>query len=128
MLGVSYTHHLKVTEELLACEMGSGSLRVFATPGMIAAMEKAACEALAPYLKPGQTSVGIAINVEHTAATPLGMEVTIEATVTGKEGRRVDFDLVARDEVGVIGHGTHARFIVDSERFQEKANQKGAVK
>ena len=74
MIGNTYTHRLTVTEDKLASTVGSGLLRVFATPAMIAAMEQAACGALEPFLQEGQTSVGTALQIEHTAPTPLGME------------------------------------------------------
>ncbi|HIX66101.1 MAG TPA: dihydrolipoamide acyltransferase [Candidatus Anaerotruncus excrementipullorum] len=92
---------------------------------MIAAMEQAACGALAPFLQEGQTSVGTALQIEHTAPTPLGMEVEVTATITAVEGRRIDFTVEARDAVGNVGHGTHSRFLVDAARFQEKADRKG---
>ena len=125
MIGNTYTHRLTVTEDKLASTVGSGLLRVFATPAMIAAMEQAACGALAPFLQEGQTSVGTALQIEHTAPTPLGMEVEVTATITAVEGRRVDFTVEARDAVGSVGHGTHSRFLVDAAGFQEKADRKG---
>lgn len=125
MIGNTYTHRLTVTEDKLASTVGSGLLRVFATPAMIAAMEQAACGALEPFLQEGQTSVGTALQIEHTAPTPLGMEVEVTATITAVEGRRVDFTVEARDAVGSVGHGTHSRFLVDAVRFQEKADRKG---
>ena len=125
MIGNTYTHRLTVTEDKLASTVGSGLLRVFATPAMIAAMEQAACGALATFLQEGQTSVGTALQIEHTAPTPLGMEVEVTATITAVEGRRVDFTVEARDAVGSVGHGTHSRFLVDAARFQEKADRKG---
>ena len=111
----------KVNETNTAKAVGSGSLDVFATPMMIALMERAACECLA--LGNGQTSVGIAINVKHTAASPLGVSVTATAAVTALAGRKVEFEVAARDDAGEIGRGTHTRFIVDRERFM--ANAKG---
>ena len=125
MIGNTYTHRLTVTEDKLASTVGSGLLRVFATPAMIAAMEQAACGALATFLQEGQTSVGTALQIEHTAPTPLGMEVEVTATITAVEGRRIDFTVEARDAVGNVGHGTHSRFLVDAARFQEKADRKG---
>ena len=114
-----------VNDQNTAAAVGSGLLRVFATPAMIAAMEQAACGALATFLQEGQTSVGTALQIEHTAPTPLGMEVEVTATITAVEGRRVDFTVEARDAVGSVGHGTHSRFLVDAARFQEKADRKG---
>lgn len=104
--------------------MGSGSLDVFATPAMAALMEKTALMSIAPYLEDGQTTVGTALSIAHTAATPLGMTVTCESTLIEADGRRLTFSVTASDERGVIGTGTHERFIVDAERFQEKTNNK----
>lgn len=124
MIGDSNTITVSVEREKLASSVGSGLLDVFATPMMIAAMEQAASELLGKALEPGQTSVGTMINVTHSAATPLGMQVKATATVTAKEGRRVDFEVAAYDACGEIGRGTHSRFIVDAARFQQKTDAK----
>jgi len=113
-----------VNESNTALAAGSGSLLVFATPMMVALMEKAACEALSDALEAGQASVGTQINVSHTAATPLGSVVTAAATVTGVSGRKVEFTVTARDDAGEIGNGTHVRFIVDETKFMAKVNEK----
>jgi len=83
-------------------------------------MEQAACECLT--LDAGQTSVGTAISVEHTAASPIGATVTATAKITAIDGRKIEFEVAARDNVGEIGRGTHTRFIVDAERFMTKAS------
>jgi len=103
-----------------ALAVGSGSLEVFATPMMIALMEKASCEVLSGSLNEGQTSVGINISVEHTSASSIGTRVFAAATVTAVEGRKVSFDVTASDEKGVIGKGTHTRLVIDSKRFMDK--------
>ena len=113
-----------VTETNTARAVGSGDLDVFATPMMIALMEQTACAVLSDYLEPGQTSVGTKISVEHIAASPLGLEITTTATITFVHGRTIGFDVVARDNDGEIGKGTHTRVIVDAERFMAKANAK----
>ena len=113
-----------VDEDRLACTVKSGSLRVLATPMMIAGMEQAACELLQQFLDEGQTSVGTAMQVEHVAATPCGMEVTAQAKIVSQDGRQVNFEVSAWDRDGEIGHGVHTRFIVDAERFQKKADRK----
>ena len=104
--------------------MGSGSLDVFATPAMVALMEKTAVASLEEHLEEGQTTVGIALDIKHSAATPLGMTVTCESTLVAVDGRKLTFEVTASDERGVIGSGMHERFIVDAERFQEKTNNK----
>ena len=104
--------------------VGSGLLPVLATPAMTALMEQAAAGALEEFLPEGWTSVGISLDVEHTSATPLGMGFRAEAEVTAVEGRKILFDVRAYDDAGEIGHGTHARFAVESEPFLAKAAKK----
>ena len=113
-----------VSTENTAAKVGSGSLPVFATPIMVALMEKAACAALEGHLDEGSTTVGTMLNIEHVAATPVGMAVTAESTVTAVDGRKVCFDVAAYDEAGLIGKGKHERFIVNAERFTDKTNAK----
>ena len=113
-----------VNADNTAAKVGSGSLEVFATPAMIALMEKASCRALDGALDEGSTTVGTMVNVEHVAATPLGMEVTVRSTVTAVDGRKVSFLVEAFDEAGLIGKGTHDRFVVFSEKFMAKTNAK----
>ena len=104
-----------------AASMKSGTLPVLATPSMIALVEQASCRCLADCLDPGQTSVGTAIRIEHTAASPLGVEITATAEITAVTGRKITFSVTAHDGTGEIGYGTHTRFIVDAERFMKKA-------
>ena len=110
----------KVTEELTALSAGSGSLRVLATPALIAFMEGAACELLAPLLDEGVTTVGTMIAVEHKAATPVGSTVTVRAVLTQIDGRKYCFELSAEDEAGIVAEGRHERFAVYSDRFMQK--------
>lgn len=107
-----------------AQEVGSGSLLVYATPCMVALMEGAACEAVAEGLEEGQTTVGTALNIEHISATPVGLEVRAEAEVTAVAGKVITFAVRAFDEAGEIGHGTHQRVVVNSQRFLDKAYSK----
>ena len=107
-----------------AKEVGSGDLLVYATPCMVALMEGAACEAIAEALKETETTVGIAMNVEHTSATPVGLEVRAEAAVINVEGKVITFEVTAYDEIGEIGHGIHKRVIVNSQKFLDKAYSK----
>lgn len=113
-----------VTDSNTALSVGSGSLRVYATPAMLALMEKAACEAVAELLNEGETTVGTLLNVSHVAATPVGMKVYATAEITEHEGRKLVLKVEAFDETGLIGEGTHERFVVKSERFVEKTYQK----
>jgi predicted thioesterase len=102
--------------------MGSGSLPVFATPALVALMEQAAVNALA--LPPGETSVGVLLEITHTAATPVGMNVRAEAEVTGEEGRKLIFRVSAADESGPVGAGRHERVRVDGAKFLARAQAK----
>lgn len=107
-----------------AQEVGSGSLLVYATPCMVALMEGAACNALKGKLAEGETSVGTRMDVQHLAATPVGMEVRAESRLTAVDGRRLTFEITAFDEAGEIGKATHERVAVKTERFLEKAYAK----
>lgn len=113
-----------VTENNTAVSVGSGSLAVYATPAMLALMEKAACEAIAPILNAGETTVGTNLNVDHVAATPVGMTVSATAELVSRDGRKLVFNVTASDESGIIGKGTHERFVVLSDRFTEKTYSK----
>lgn len=113
-----------VREELTAVSVGSGTVRVYATPALIALMERASVNALAKCLRAEQTSVGIAVNVQHLAATPVGLRVEARAEVTAIDGRRVTFRVEAWDAREKIGEGTHTRVIVDTARFIERVEQK----
>ncbi|MGM9590887.1 MAG: thioesterase family protein [Faecousia sp.] len=113
-----------VEREDTAKEVGSGDLLVYATPCMVALMEGAACEAIAQALNETQTTVGVALNIEHISATPVGLEVRAEAEVTAVEGKVITFAVRAFDEVGEIGNGTHKRVIVNTQKFLDKAYAK----
>lgn len=104
--------------------MGSGTLCVFATPAMIALIEETAWRSVGPYLETGQSTVGISLDIKHLSPTPLGMKVRCESTLSEFDGRRLKFTVNVYDEVGLIGSGTHERFIVNAEKFQSKANNK----
>ena len=97
-------------------------MRVFGTPFLVAMMENAGLEYMARELPEGKSSVGIMVSAEHTAPTPVGMDVTVRVTVTGisANGKIVDFDMEAFDEVGPIGAGRHQRAVIDAERFMAK--------
>jgi len=122
--GIVGTKELTVTKDKTAAAVGSGLLDVFATPQMIALMEATASESVAPYLDEGSTSVGTLVNVSHVAATPVGMKVRCESELTEVDGRKLTFTVKAFDECGLIGEGTHERFVVFSEKFMAKTNAK----
>lgn len=113
-----------VEREDTAKEVGSGSLLVYATPCMVALMEGAACEAIEEALGEDKTTVGIELNIQHTSATPVGLEVRAEAEVTAVDGKIITFSLKAFDEAGEIGNGTHKRAIVPVQKFLDKAYAK----
>ena len=123
-VGLKGTAESFVDREDTAREVGSGDLLVYATPCMVALMEGAACEALAPALKETETTVGTMLNIEHIAATPVGLEVRAEAEVTAVEGRVITFSVTAFDESGEIGRGTHKRVLVNSQKFLDKVYAK----
>ena len=113
-----------VEREDTAKEVGSGDLLVYATPCMVALMEGAACEAIAEALTDTQTTVGTMLNIEHVSATPVGLEVRAEATVTEVNGKVITFAVNAFDESGEIGRGIHKRVIINPQKFLEKTYNK----
>lgn len=113
-----------VNDQNTAISAGSGTLPVFATPWMCALMEKAAWTAIAPALAEGESTVGTKLNIAHSSATPIGLKVWAESQVTVVDGKRIELKVVAYDEKGIIGEGTHERFIVTDERFLAKAGRK----
>ena len=113
-----------VTEALSAPHIGSGEAKVFATPMMIALMEKTCRLSVQPFLEEGETTVGTHVDVSHEASTPLGMKVWVESELTEIDRRRLVFSVKAYDEKGLIGQGRPERFIVNSENFQSKAQSK----
>ena len=122
--GTKNTLERKVTEELSALSMGSGTLRVFATPAMIALIEETCWRCVAQQLEEGQGTVGTLLNVKHLAPTPLGMTVKCESELIEVDGRRIVFSVNVYDETGLVGSGTHERFIINESKFQAKANSK----
>ncbi len=119
--GLKNTVTDRVSENSIAKTLGSGSLEVYATPAMTCLMEKAATEALEPLLADGWTTVGISLDVQHKAATPVGLSVRAEAEVTAVEGRKITFRVRAFDDKEEIGSGVHKRFAVLKEKFLAKA-------
>ena len=116
---------LLIGEENLACAMGSGSLRVLATPAVVALMENAAASLAQEVLGDDSlTTVGTMISIEHTSPTSLGAEVTATATLLEQDGRIFRFEVTACDKKGEIARGTHTRVSVKAEKFQQKADGK----
>ena len=122
--GQTATATVTVTESNIAKTMKSCSLDVFATPAMCALMEEAALAAVQPYLEEGEGTVGIALSITHEAPTPLGATVTAKAIVSAVEGRKITFDIEASDGIGIIGRGTHERFVINNEKFMAKVHSR----
>jgi predicted thioesterase len=124
VIGSKGTASTTVDAAKLAVTVGSGSLRVYATPMMCALMEEAACNAIAPYLESDETTVGTALELSHASATPEGMHVTADAEIIAVSGREITYHITAHDDAGEIGQCTHKRFLVGAERFLQKTYQK----
>jgi fluoroacetyl-CoA thioesterase len=124
--GTKGTFTLRVEPGHLANQFKDAMLpEVLATPVMIMMMENAALNAIRPYLEPGESAVGSAIDVRHLAATPIGHTVRAEAEVTKVDGRRIEFKVSARDETEEIGNGTHQRAVINLGSFNERLAGKG---
>lgn len=99
--------------------------RVFATGYMVGLIEWACIQAINPHIDwPNEQTVGVTINVNHTAATPPGLEVSARVKLTEVDGRRLVFSVELNDGIDVISRGTHERFIIDAEKFNRKVNEK----
>jgi fluoroacetyl-CoA thioesterase len=122
--GLAGTAELVVAAEHTAPFVGSGRIAVLATPVMINLFEAAALAAVEHLLPAGHQSLGIHLDVSHTAATPVGLRVTASAEVLRLEGRTVTFRVEARDPFEVIGGGTHQRVVVSVERFDARVQRK----
>ena len=117
---MTFTSETVVVLSDCAVTMGSGDPEVFATPAMVALMENAAMNAVAPALPQGSTTVGAEMNTTHIKPSAIGAKVQATATLIAVEGRKLAFAVEAADEAGTIGKGTHVRFIVEKERFMAK--------
>ena len=123
-VGMKGRAEAEVNDQNTAMRAGSGTLPVFATPWMCALMEKASWTAVAPALAQGESTVGTKLNISHLSATPVGLKVWAESEVTAVDGKRIELKVAAYDEKGLIGEGTHERFIVTDQRFLDKAARK----
>lgn len=123
-IGLTSEQSETVNHSNTAAVVGSGDLPVYATPAMIALMERAAWTAVQPHLEEGWTTVGTAVDVRHLAATPIGSAVRAVAEVTAVDRKKISFKVEAFDGTGKIGEGTHDRFMIQSEEFLRKAEEK----
>jgi predicted thioesterase len=124
--GIKGAQSVTVSEENLASTVGSGDLPVFATPAMIALIEKTASLSVQPYLELGTSTVGTHLDIAHSSATPIGMTVVCETELVEIDRRRLVFNVRVYDSKGDVGSGRHERFVVDSRKFMEKAELKTA--
>jgi predicted thioesterase len=122
--GLRATIRAEVTEADTAQALGSGQVPVLGTPRLLALAEAACVAAVAPHLAEGQTTVGVAVSLEHRRASPVGASLEVEAELTGIEGRRLSFNFIAYGpgdgDESVVGAGTLERMLVDTERFLAK--------
>lgn len=121
IVGDTGTADLVVGPPDTAIALGSGDVPVLGTPRLAALMEQAACAAIAAGLRPGDTTVGVHLDLHHLVASPIGSAVRAVATVESTHGRRIGFRIVAEqagpDGPTVVGHATHERVVVDRDRF-----------
>ena len=120
-LGIKGEESEVVRHDNTAAAYGSGLVEVYATPAMIALMEKTCYRSVMPYLSEGEGTVGTHINVAHKKASPLGTVITCHSEIIEIDRRRVVFKVEAFDDKGdVIGDGTHERFVINVEKFMSK--------
>lgn len=113
-----------VTPEMSAARVGSGLVDVFATPMLVALVEQTCYESVLPHLDEGQGTVGTLVNVSHLSATPIGKRVWCDSELTDVDRRRLVFTIKAYDDAGLIGEGTHERFVIDTAKFMDKLKAK----
>lgn len=123
-VGMKFTREVEVVHELTADAVHSGGLPVFATPMMIGLMENASWSLAEECMEEGYSTVGTLVNVKHVSATPVGATVRAETELTEIDGRRLVFKVAAYDDKGLIGEGTHERFIINTDKFMSKTNAK----
>ena len=126
MIEIGIKGHLEqvVTPEMSAARVGSGLVDVFATPMMIALIEKTCNDCVLPLLAEGEGTVGTHLDVSHLSATPIGMRVWCDSELVEIDRRRLVFSVKACDECGLIGEGTHERFVIDTAKFTAKVEGK----
>ena len=118
--GLRHSESLVVEHKDTAAVYGSGALEVFATPAMIALMEKTCLESVANKIGEGNTTVGIAVNIKHLKASPVGSTIRCEGEIVEVDRRRLVFSVKCYEGETLVGEGIHERFVVDSEKFMSK--------
>lgn len=116
-LGETFTYALQTTEEMSASRFQASSPAVFATPFLVGAVEASAARLLEPWLEPGEMTVGGAVELKHTAATPLGWQVRAVARLVEHKGPRFVFEVECFDELEKVGQARHTRFVIDAAAF-----------
>ena len=118
--GIKNEKSIVVTDVVTASKVGSGLLPVYATPSMIALMEGTCAESVQPYLAEGEGTVGVAVDIKHIAATPVGMSVRCESLLKEVNGKKLVFEVNVYDEKGLVGTGIHKRAIINNEAFMAR--------
>lgn len=113
-----------VEKEESAKNIGSGLLDVYATPSLVAFVEKTCWFSVNDFLEENETTVGTKIELKHLKATPISMKVTCSSELVKVDGKKLYFEFEVNDEKDLIAKGKHERFIVDSKSFQEKTDNK----
>ncbi len=124
LTGKKASKEVKVVFENTARALGDDLAEVFSTPALVALAEDTCRSILEPVLEEGQGTVGTKVNIAHMAATPVGMTVRCEAELVEADGKRFLFIVEAYDGAGKVAEGTHERFIINKERFMQRAEQK----
>lgn len=124
MIGIKGSETFNVTENLTAKNVGSGDVEVLSTPVLVSFVEKTCRESIKEKLEEGKTTVGTNINLDHLAPTPVGVSVVVKSEVVEVNNRLIRFEFTVDDNVDRIARGSHTRFIVDIDKFQEKADRK----
>jgi len=117
---------IKVTEDITAESMGSGTLPVFATPAMILFIERTASDCIKPFLQEGESTVGTLLDIKHSAPSIVGKEVFCRAEIVKVEGPKIIFEVKVWDSAGEVGSGRHERFLINNEKFMRKAASRAA--
>ena len=122
--GIRNSNAITVTEDMTAASAGSGGQPVYSTPHMIALMENTAWASVEPFMDEGRTTVGTHLDISHLSASPVGAHITCESELIELDGRRLVFKVSAVDDAGLIGEGTHERFIINIEKFMARTGAK----
>ena len=122
--GIKNTKEVIVTEDMTAATAGSGGQRVYSTPHMVALMETTAWSSVEPCMEEGKTTVGTHLDIAHLSASPVGAHIVCESELIEIDRRKLAFSVKASDNAGLIGEGTHERFIIDIDKFMSNTESK----